>query len=329
MKRISSYSPLRVSFAGGGTDISPFLEKYGTSVINTTIDRGVYVSYAEDSSPLEISSRDFLKTIVFGAESESSFQEKIMELFIKNGISKGRIYINGEVPPGSGLGSSSAMVNSMIRIIQEINGEYSGILDLARKSYETERRHFNITLGIQDPYAIAEGGFKYMESDGSYLVFRHLEETDIMKKLEEGMIIAYTGSTRESSEALKEQVVKSERGERDVLDNLNHLKHVAKDLLDFSEDSDWTNFCKKVNEGWQIKKSLGKNISGEKVEKIIETAMSSGAKAARLLGGGMQGFVLVLAEKKDIWHIQNQLKMLSEFVLRVSPSMKGTRLFSF
>ncbi|MGP6206509.1 kinase [Cuniculiplasma sp. SKW3] len=329
MKRISSYSPLRVSFAGGGTDISPFLEKYGTSVINTTIDRGVYVIYTEDSSPLEITSRDFLKTIVFGSESESSFQEKIMELFVKNGISKGRIYINGEVPPGSGLGSSSAMVNSMIRIIQEINEEYSGTLDLAKKSYETERRHFNITLGIQDPYAIAEGGFKYMESDGSSLFFRHLEETDIMKKLEEGMIIAYTGSTRESSEALKEQVVKSERGEKDVLDNLSHLKQVARDLLDFTEDSDWANFCKKVNEGWEIKKSLGKNISGEKVEKIIKTAMSNGAKAARLLGGGMQGFVLVLAEKKDVWHIQNQLKMLSDFVLRVSPSLKGTRFFSF
>ncbi|MGP6239378.1 kinase [Cuniculiplasma sp. SKW4] len=329
MKRISSYSPLRVSFAGGGTDISPFLEKYGTSVINTTIDRGVYVIYTEDSSPLEITSRDFLKTIVFGSESESSFQEKIMELFVKNGISKGRIYINGEVPPGSGLGSSSAMVNSMIRIIQEINDEYSGTLDLAKKSYETERRHFSITLGIQDPYAIAEGGFKYMESDGSSLFFRHLEETDIMKKLEEGMIIAYTGSTRESSEALKEQVVKSERGEKDVLDNLSHLKQVARDLLDFTEDSDWANFCKKVNEGWEIKKSLGKNISGEKVEKIIKTAMNNGAKAARLLGGGMQGFVLVLAEKKDVWHIQNQLKMLSDFVLRVSPSLKGTRLFSF
>jgi D-glycero-alpha-D-manno-heptose-7-phosphate kinase len=329
MKRISSYSPLRVSFAGGGTDISPFLEKYGTSVLNTTIDKGVYVSYVEDSSPLEITSRDFLKTIVFGAENGSNFQEKIMELFIKNGISKGRIYINGEVPPGSGLGSSSAMVNSMIRIIQEINGEYSGTLDLAKKSYETERHHFNITLGIQDPYAIAEGGFKYMESDGSYFMFQHLEDSRIMEKLEEGMIIAYTGSTRESSEALKEQVIKSERGEKDILENLNHLRQIARDLLKSTEDSNWANFCRKVNEGWEIKKSLGKNISGEKVEKIIGIAMSNGAKAARLLGGGMQGFVLILAEKSDVWRIQNQLKMLSEFVLRVSPSGKGTHLFSF
>ncbi len=329
MKRISSYSPLRVSFAGGGTDISPFLEKYGTSVLNTTIDKGVYVSYVEDSSPLEITSRDFLKTIVFGAENGSNFQEKIMELFIKNGISKGRIYINGEVPPGSGLGSSSAMVNSMIRIIQEINGEYSGTLDLAKKSYETERHHFNITLGIQDPYAIAEGGFKYMESDGSYFMFQHLEDSRIMEKLEEGMIIAYTGSTRESSEALKEQVIKSERGEKDILENLNHLRQIARDLLKSTEDSNWANFCRKVNEGWEIKKSLGKNISGEKVEKIIGIAMSNGAKAARLLGGGMQGFVLILAEKTDVWRIQNQLKMLSEFVLRVSPSGKGTHLFSF
>ncbi|MCL4345442.1 MAG: kinase [Candidatus Thermoplasmatota archaeon] len=329
MRRISSYSPLRVSFAGGGTDISPFLEMYGTDVVNTTIDRGVYVSYVEDSSPLEITSRDFLKTIVFGGDNGANFQEKIMDLFIKSGIEKGRIYINGEVPPGSGLGSSSAMVNSITRIIQELNGEYTGSLDLAKKSYQTEREHFNITLGIQDPFAIAEGGFKYMESDGTSFVFRHLEKSHIMEKLEEGMIIAYTGSTRESSEVLKDQVIKSRRGEKDVLENLRHLKQIAREIVTSTEESDWGRFCEKINEGWKIKKSLGKNVSGEKVDNIIKMALENGAKAARLLGGGMQGFVLILAEREDIWKIQNQMKKLSGFVMRVSPSTTGTHLFSF
>ncbi len=329
MMRISAYSPLRVSFAGGGTDISPFLEEYGTDVINTTIDKGVYVSYVEDSSPLEITSRDFLKTVVFGGNKESNFQEKIMELFMENGIVRGRLYINGEVPPGSGLGSSSAMVNSILRIIQELNGNFKGNMELARHSYEIEKNFFGITLGIQDPYAIAEGGFKHMSSRGKDVVFQHLENSHIMKKLDEGMIIAYTGSTRESSEVLREQVKRSEKGEREVIGKLSDLKRIAVDLTGNSVDGDWENFCKNINHGWEIKKSLGSKVSGEKVDKIIDLSMKSGAKASRLLGGGMQGFVLVLAEREDVWKIQSQLRLVSDFVMRVSPSTKGTRLFSF
>lgn len=329
MRRISAYSPLRVSFSGGGTDINPFLEKYGTNVVNTAIDRGVYVTYTEDMQPLEISSRHNVKTIIFGDSEDESFQDSMVRFLTEYGIKTGRLYINGEVPPGSGLGSSSAMMTALIRVLKEIRNEYDGPENLAREAYLAERDSFGITLGIQDPYAIAFGGFKSMESMGMEPNFSLFNDTEVMDKLSAGMIICYTGNTRESSAVLRDQVEKAQKGENDTIDKLVRMKQIAQSMKKAVEDNDWHRFNELVNSGWTIKKSLGTKVSGKNIDFIVNIAIESGALSARLLGGGSEGFVLALCDRDKLWSVQQSLKKISKFVMRVSPVVKGTELFTF
>jgi Predicted kinase related to galactokinase and mevalonate kinase len=328
MEKIACYSPLRVSFSGGGTDISPFLETYGSKVINTTIDRGVRVLYSADGYPLEISSRDFLNTSILGESHGRTFQERMLELFQKYDILRGRIYISGEVPPGSGLGSSSAIVTALMKLIFELRGEKSEAQELAQIAYKEEKEFFNITLGVQDPFAISLGGFKYMEFNGENIHLERLNESKFLDVLRSGMIICYTGSTRESSEVLKAQVRDSSSPESHTTNSLKELMDITQESWKFALSNDYRSFCSNVNRGWSIKRTLSPGVSSQKVENIISTALKSGARAARLLGGGKDGFVLVLGEPDRLWDIQKRLMTLSNFVVRVSPTMEGTKVIS-
>lgn len=206
---ITVYSPLRISFAGGGTDISPFFEKYGGAVLNTTIDRGVMIRYVDDGASLEVSSRDFLRTALISSNNRS-MENKIIEMFMENGIETGRIIMNNDVPPGSGLGSSSALINGILKVIYTIKKMDIDPYELGRKSYLTEKDKFNIILGKQDPYAISVGGLKYMEFRGNDETTQMFDLSDpFISDLQNSILLVYTGNIRESSQSLQDQVMKS------------------------------------------------------------------------------------------------------------------------
>ncbi len=325
-KNTLAFSPLRVSFAGGGTDISPFVEDYGGSVVNSTIERGVFVTYREDSYPVEISSRDFLKTVVLGNHEENNVQNKIIELMGEFGIRTGRIFISDEVPPGSGLGSSSALITALLMIIHELRGEEISRMELAEEAYRRERDFFGITLGKQDPYAISFGGFKFMEFKGNKVRAEYFKANAISEYIDERMLLVYSGRTRESSAILGDQVSKSKTGDHETIKRLLEMKNIAEQMQKALMQSDFQLFYNLINQGWNVKKNLGKNVSSEKIESIITRSISMGAKAARLLGGGNQGFVLIMAEPEKLTSIQMEMTKISTFVTRISTSPLGTRI---
>ncbi len=325
-KNTLAFSPLRVSFAGGGTDISPFAEKYGGAVINSTIERGVFLSYTQDSYPIEISSRDFLRTFILGNHDEDNIQNKIIELLDEYGIRSGRLYISDEVPPGSGLGSSSALITALLKIIHEVRGERIDSLALAEEAYRKEKDFFGITLGKQDPYAIAIGGFKYMEFNPDGIRTEPFSDDSTVKFIDDRMLLVYTGKTRESSAILSDQVSKSATGDQDTIQRLKELKDITHLMRNAIVERNFDRFFTLINQGWNVKKNLGKNVSSEKIETIISKSISMGAKAARLLGGGNQGFVLIMAEPERLPFIQIEMTKFSSFVTRISTSDRGTRI---
>lgn len=324
---ITSYSPLRISLAGGGTDISPYFENFGSCVVNSAIDRGVTVRYRLDSHPLEVSSRDMVRSQIAGFEHlRMGMPERIIDLFKKYGIEKGRIVINNDVPPGSGLGSSSALVLALLKLIHTIRKEEISKKESAEIAFQIERDDFKITLGRQDPFAISYGGFKYMEMnpDRQDISFFDLN-TDFMKKLESSILLVYTGRTRESSRILKSQVTRSEGGEKQTLRNLDKVKELARRMHGAIERESLEDVGQLIQEGWQLKKSLNSRVSNAHVEGIISRSMDNGAIAARLLGGGSQGFVLVLCPER-ISSLQKEMLRVSRFVIRASFDPLGTRV---
>ncbi|OWP57469.1 MAG: kinase [Thermoplasmatales archaeon B_DKE] len=329
--KLVSYSPLRISFGGGGTDISPFIDEYGSAVLNTTIDRGVRVKYIADEFPLEISSRDFVKSYLISHENKPArnVSEMIMDLFGTRNITSGRVLMNSDVPPGSGLGSSSALTTSVMNLINNLNGRSCTPLELADESFVTERDVLKVTLGRQDPYAISIGGFKFIEFMGNQVKIEKFDnESSFLKMLEKSILLIYTGRTRESSIALAEQVEKSRAGEKATISRLLDMKSTAFEMRDAVRSQDFHKLTSLINKGWEIKKTLGKNVTNEKIDGIIGKARSSGALAARLLGGGSQGFVLVIAGEGRLKELQDAMVRMSRFVVRVSFDERGTRIVS-
>lgn len=328
LERITSYSPLRVSFAGGGTDISPFLEDYGSVLVNTTIDRGVTVKYRRDDNPIEVSSRDFLRSSVPGSSrTRKGLSHLIVKFLEERGVTRGRMVINSDVPPGSGLGSSSALITAILAIVETLNGNEIVPEKLAGTSFWWEKEFFGITLGKQDPYAIAIGGFKYMEIDSSVSKTVYFPgNAEFLGQIEKNSLLVYTGRTRESSLVLQDQVVKSTNGDDDTIGNLKKLKQMSLDMKKAISGEDLQEFARIINCGWSVKKQLSGGVSNQRVDSMIQKALSGGGIAARLLGGGSEGFIYVLAEEGKLYALQKEMLKVSKFAIRFSFDPSGTRI---
>ena len=318
----NSYAPFRISFAGGGTDVPPYVERSGGVVVNATIDRGVTTRFASDGLPLEISSRDLLESHTFGIRvgRKSGVMDRLVSLMQENKVTTGKISINSDVPPGSGLGSSSALTISMLQILDSIKGNKDvSADDIAARALEIERNFLHIALGKQDPYAIASAGFKKVEFgvDGG-VKYSFLKNEEFVSDLESRCLLVYTGKTRESSRLLRRQMELSGKGEARVIESLNSIRKIAESIYRAAENGDMEEFCELVNEGWALKRNLGEGITNDRVEGIISVAMKNGSRAARLLGGGAQGFILLIAGDSRISELQRRMMSVSKFVIRVS-----------
>ncbi|MEM0127618.1 MAG: kinase, partial [Thermoplasmatales archaeon] len=228
MRSISVFSPYRVSFIGGGTDVPPFPDLHGGSVINATIDRGITVRYVDDGMPLEISSRDLLKSWSSVASAGNNFLNKISNLFEMNGIRTGRLSVAGDVPAGTGLGSSTSLVLALLTVINRMKGVGIDWMKMAEESYRIEKDHFKVTLGLQDPYAIPFPGLKYVEFSGGKAKVEKLDAANSFTNLlSSSSIIIYTGSTRNSSVELQDEVSKLNKGSNEIIKTLLEIKNVT------------------------------------------------------------------------------------------------------
>lgn len=327
-EHITTYSPLRVSFSGGGTDISPFLELYGSALVNTTIDRGVTVKFRKDRNPIEVSSRDFLRSSIPGASrARKGLSDQIVKFLEQRGVTEGRVIINSDVPPGSGLGSSSALITALIAMVNTLGGGEIEAEKLAEESFRWEKEFFGITLGKQDPYAIALGDFKYMEmnSSGNRIV-NFQDRPDFIDQIERNSLLVYTGRTRESSEVLQDQVMKSSNGDNKTISRLMELKEMSEQMKSAIENENMEEFASIINRGWKVKRNLSGNVSNPRVDSMIKRALAHGGKAARLLGGGSQGFIYVLSEEGSLYSLQKEMLKVSKFAIRFSFDRRGTRI---
>ena len=326
MQSYTIISPLRITFAGGGTDVEPFIKKYGGAVVNSTIDRKVTVIYEPDEYDLEISSRDLVKSIIVPTNNDSIIS-KIQNLFYSKGIKKGRIMINNDVPPGSGLGSSSALTTAIVKLIHIIKNEEISRWDLARESYEIEKGYFGVSLGKQDPFAISLGNFKMMEfQNGKEILHNLSKQTGFIKELESRTLLVYTGGTRESSKFLKEQIDASKKEDNSINQKLLALKDIAVRMANSVENNDMNSFIELINDGWQVKRQLSEGVSNPKIESLIDKAKENGAQAVRLMGGGGEGFLLMIAKKDSLKELQESMSSVSDFAIRVSFTNYGTKL---
>jgi D-glycero-alpha-D-manno-heptose-7-phosphate kinase len=295
---IISRAPFRVSFAGGGSDIPSFYEKYGGCVLSTSIRKYVYLclnkAFNKDSITLKYSKTEIVNDF---ASIEHRIFHQVLSDFGKKGI---EITSMADIPAGTGLGSSSSFTVALLKLMYTYCEQAVSTYKIAKEACEVEINKLGNPIGKQDQFAAAYGGLRYYEffPDGFVKVEPVIMAHDSYSKLQDNLLMFYTGDVRNANKILGEES-KSLANDEAKIEGTKHLCELTKKLKFSLESNNVDALGDTLNECWKIKKSLANGISNEKVDKIYDEAMNAGATGGKLLGAGGGGFVLLYCPTLD------------------------------
>jgi D-glycero-alpha-D-manno-heptose-7-phosphate kinase len=298
---IRSRAPLRISFCGGGTDVPPYPERYGGCVLSCTIDKYAYVSARSREPGLltRVHSVDLDRIVEFSAAEPGglSTDNRLAEAIIRRfGAVALDSYMHCDAPPGSGLGSSSAMLVALAAALARFQKLELSPDDIAELALLVERKDLGIVGGMQDQYATTYGGFNFIEFTRDGVLVHPLRLTDETRdELHYHLILCYTGATRFSSSILAEQTGNVESREDGVLDALAALKDLTLEMRRVLLRGKVNDFGALLDVAWNLKRRLASGISNPGIEELYDRAKKAGAIGGKILGAGGGGFLLIFA----------------------------------
>ncbi len=323
---IITKTPLRISFAGGGTDIAAFYEReeYG-AVVSSTIDKYIYIAvhpYFEGKFLIKYSKSETVNT-----------PEEIQHPLVRESMlltqSRTPIEITSfaDIPAkGSGLGSSSAFCVGLLHALHMLNGRVLSAEKYAKQACEIEIDRLGEPIGKQDQYATAVGGFNYIRfnADGSVFVERICLPRDILREMESRFMAFYTGVTREAKTILSEQKQNATTETHAARGNLRRIRDLADELRNALHLRDIAAMGSLLHKGWVLKRSLADNVSNPLVDDMYERARVAGADGGKLLGAGGGGFLLFYVPRERQDAVRKALKDLREMPFTFD--LQGTRI---
>lgn len=287
---ILSRTPLRVSFAGGGSDLPSYYTKHGGAVLSTTIDKYIYIAvhryFYPNQSLLKYSKTELVNN---NDEIQHPLFRECMKLVNVSGLD---ISSMADIPAGTGLGSSSAFAVSLLNVLHAYKHEAVSAEYLASTACEIEINRLGDPIGKQDQYAAAYGGLNFIRFnyDGSVDVQKIVMDPAVKAQLERNLILLYTGTKHSASAILKEQGKEMQRlDKQQVMHRMVEMAYELKDVLEHNQIDD---FGRILNEGWLLKRSLANSISNPLVDNLYDQGLEAGALGGKLLGAGGAGFVL-------------------------------------
>jgi len=312
---IITRTPLRMSFAGGGSDIASFYTRNGGCVLSTSIDKYIYISihpsFRRRDTVLKYSKTEIVEDI-------SKIEHRIFGACLnKLGVSGVEIASNADIPAGTGLGSSSTFTVGLLHALYAYKSKFVGKERLASEACDIEISKLKEPIGKQDQYAASYGGLKFYRflKNGSVTVEPIIMDSDKRKSLEDNLIVFYTGDTRSASKILAEQTVSIASGDKEKA----QLKicRLAEELKGELENGNIDAMGSILHENWLLKRTLASGISSGAIDTYYDIALKSGAMGGKLLGAGGGGFLLFYAPKNKHNDIKNALKDLSELKIRL------------
>jgi len=262
MKIIKIKAPVRIDFAGGTTDISPFKDKYGGAVLNATINK--YIVGELVASDKNVS-----------------------------------LKYSGDIPTSSGLGTSGAMnVVWLSLILNKDKFDKKNKIEIAEKVYTIEKT-FGGVNGKQDQYAAAFGGLNFMEFNKDKVKITRLNlPIKLIKELENNLVLVYTGKPHiagSSNKAMIDNLIKGKNN-----NNLLAIKNIAYEMKKALLKGDLDKFAELMNEETKERKKLHKSIIPKHLQNIIDKGKRNGAIAAKVCGSGGGGSILFFGDKKKL-----------------------------
>jgi len=305
---IRSKAPLRISFGGGGTDISPYPEERGGAVLCVTIDRYAFCTLITcPDNTVKVESLDYDTTLNYRTLGEAQYDGKLdlVKAAIKVMKPSGglNLFLHSDAPPGSGLGTSSAMTVALIGVLKHMQRLPLTDHSIAELSYHIEREELGIKGGKQDQYVVTFGGFNFIEFTRDKVIVNPLRiEPDTLNELEYRLLLCYTGETRLSAGIIEDQINRYVQGKEDTIKALDEAKTLATSMKNALLLGQIDEFGSILHEAWTAKKRFSPKITNPRIDEMYEVARRSGAIGGKLLGAGGGGYILLLCEF-DKWHI--------------------------
>lgn len=295
-------APVRISLAGGGTDLEAYYSRFGGAVVSVTIDKYFYVLVSHSSgNHIQVSSSDYRTFFRHRMESpplwdgDLRLPKAILQHFaIRSGLS---VFLASQVPPGTGLGSSSTVAVALIKAMAVLSGLPLSRKEVAELACEIEIGLMGMPIGKQDQYAAAFGGLNYIEFGPEDVIVERLAVSDgTVSQLRERLLLFFTGLAHKSEEILGEQRRRSQEGHRPTVEALHAIKDIAIQTRAHLIAGDIRPIGDLLHRSWLAKRTLALGVSDPVIDRWYELALEAGASGGKIVGAGGGGFLLLFCE---------------------------------
>jgi len=299
-----SKAPLRIGLAGGGTDVSPYSDKYGGAILNATISLSAHASIeATHDNQILVEALDRKESQTFAMTNFLPINGQLDLLKgVYNRIQKEysfthtgfRLSTFVDAPAGSGLGTSSTLVVAILGAFVEMLKLPLGDYDIAHLAYCIEREDLQLAGGKQDQYAATFGGVNFMEFyDNDKVIVNPLRiRPEYMHELGNNLVLYFTATSRESATIIKEQVKNVNNKNEKSIEAMHQLKEQSKMMKEALLKGKLNEFGEILDFGFQQKRKMADNISNSSIEAIYEAAKKAGATGGKISGAGGGGFMI-------------------------------------
>lgn len=301
---IRARAPLRLGLAGGGSDVSPYCDIYGGYALNATIDRYAYAVIKTLDEPVVrfVATDQQVEKVKAMAESLPLNGKLDLHKAVYNHIVQ---HFNGgkpiplelstfcDAPVGSGLGSSSTLVVTMIRAFAELLNLPLDDYAIAHIAYKIERVDCCLQGGRQDQYSATFGGFNFMEfyADERAIINPLRVKNWIICELEASLVLFFTGVSRESAHIIADQSNNVKSGSAEALEAMHGIKREAFVMKECLLRGDFAGLVESMRLGWENKKRSARMVSNPHIDAIYDAAIKAGAFAGKVSGAGGGGFM--------------------------------------
>lgn len=321
---IITKTPLRVSFAGGGTDLAAFYDQEEGLVVSSAISLSVYIAvheFFERQIVLKYSKTESVNTV--DEVEHPLFRECLQRAEVGGPI---ELTSFADIPSkGSGLGSSSSFAVGLIKALSAFKGQNIGPEHCAAEACEVEIERLGEPIGKQDQYAAAYGGLNTIRfrADGSVHVDPIILTREKRQVLDENLIMFYTGITRSASGILAEQK-QNTVNDSEKFRSLQTMKGMAGELVTSLNAGQIDAVGDLMHAGWLEKRKLAAKISNPQIDAWYEAGRAAGARGGKLLGAGGGGFLMFYCEKEKQLALREALNDLREVPFGLET--QGTRI---
>ncbi|MDX2051021.1 MAG: sugar kinase [Polyangiaceae bacterium] len=323
---IVSRAPVRFSLGGGGTDLPSYSSEHGGFLVAAAIDKYIYVSANRrfyDTIRLAYSKTETVDAI--DKIEHRIFREALRFTGINQGIELTSV---ADVPPNSGLGSSSSFTVALLNALHTFKHEFISSEQLAKEACHIEMEVLKEPIGKQDQYIAAYGGITAFtfNPDGSVAVERLPVRPEVIDELESNLLIFYSGVERAAASVLAEQGKNIQQNQSNAVERMHRIKELGLETRRILLDGNVDAYGELLHEHWSNKRKLAGNMTDPTIDEHYEAARTAGAIGGKLMGAGGGGFFMFYALPANRRRVYDALTKRGLKPLRFRFDTSGARI---